>query len=378
MGGGAAGDVAARLYCSIPSKAGARGSEVGSNSEVYFSIERELLEKPQDVEEAHLALYLFNNKRLYSVLRELSSRARVTVVSTPLSAYDRRKIGYAREIYGGITDENQNLRLLIYPHMYVWHGAEYAEAGTSYSLHVKSGYITYRDGSCKLILTSCNMSPGDPYHSELAVVLEDPSCSSPYSAAFKKFFEELESLSIPWGSYRKCTENLQNELQVAFSFAFLGGYRLKDWSYRFVDAAFFTGPFITIRGEGSTHYARRRIVDAMRSAERRILVCAQHVHDIAPFNSYEGPTLIETLAAKKHENPRARGVVFQDPFTMLFARTVGEEISFGPLNIGVPRDELPARVEEAACSQELGFYTHVLQGQLDIYALSKEDVREVL
>ncbi|MEM4411394.1 MAG: ABC transporter ATP-binding protein [Thermofilum sp.] len=42
------------------------------------------------------------------------------------------------------------------------------------------------------------------------------------------------------------------------------------------------------------------------------------------------------------------GLVFQDPFSMLFARTVREEISFGPKNVGVPAQQLPGRVQEAA------------------------------
>lgn len=42
------------------------------------------------------------------------------------------------------------------------------------------------------------------------------------------------------------------------------------------------------------------------------------------------------------------GLVFQDPFSMLFAKTVWEEISFGPKNVGVPEQQLPARVQEAA------------------------------
>jgi len=57
---------------------------------------------------------------------------------------------------------------------------------------------------------------------------------------------------------------------------------------------------------------------------------------------------MSTRSKEVYELAPVVGLVFQDPFTMLFARTVREEISFGPLNIGVPRDELPARVEEAA------------------------------
>jgi len=45
---------------------------------------------------------------------------------------------------------------------------------------------------------------------------------------------------------------------------------------------------------------------------------------------------------------RARvGLVFQDPDDQLFMPTVAEDVAFGPLNLGLPREEVPARVEEA-------------------------------
>lgn len=45
---------------------------------------------------------------------------------------------------------------------------------------------------------------------------------------------------------------------------------------------------------------------------------------------------------------RARvGLVFQDPDDQLFMATVREDVAFGPLNLGLPRDEVLARVEEA-------------------------------
>jgi cobalt/nickel transport system ATP-binding protein len=45
---------------------------------------------------------------------------------------------------------------------------------------------------------------------------------------------------------------------------------------------------------------------------------------------------------------RARvGLVFQDPDDQLFMPTVAEDVSFGPLNQGLPRDEVERRVGEA-------------------------------
>lgn len=41
------------------------------------------------------------------------------------------------------------------------------------------------------------------------------------------------------------------------------------------------------------------------------------------------------------------GIVFQDPDTQLFSSNVRQEVSFGPLNLGLSRDEVLRRVEKA-------------------------------
>ncbi len=44
---------------------------------------------------------------------------------------------------------------------------------------------------------------------------------------------------------------------------------------------------------------------------------------------------------------RKVGIVFQDPDDQLFCPTVFDDVAFGPLNLGLPREEIEARVEEA-------------------------------
>jgi cobalt/nickel transport system ATP-binding protein len=44
---------------------------------------------------------------------------------------------------------------------------------------------------------------------------------------------------------------------------------------------------------------------------------------------------------------RQVGVVFQDPNDQLFCPTVYEDVAFGPLNLSVPEEEIPRRVERA-------------------------------
>ena len=54
---------------------------------------------------------------------------------------------------------------------------------------------------------------------------------------------------------------------------------------------------------------------------------------------------VATLALE--ELAQRVGYVFQDPDHQLFAATVVDEVAFGPTNVGVPADEVRARVDEA-------------------------------
>lgn len=47
------------------------------------------------------------------------------------------------------------------------------------------------------------------------------------------------------------------------------------------------------------------------------------------------------------------GLVFQDPDDQLFARTVGQDVAFGPVNLGFPADEVKARVKWALEATEI-------------------------
>jgi cobalt/nickel transport system ATP-binding protein len=54
------------------------------------------------------------------------------------------------------------------------------------------------------------------------------------------------------------------------------------------------------------------------------------------------------VGGKSAKKVRGRvGVVFQDPDDMLFMPTVTQDVAFGPSNLGLPEEEIPARVERA-------------------------------
>ncbi len=63
-----------------------------------------------------------------------------------------------------------------------------------------------------------------------------------------------------------------------------------------------------------------------------------------------GKVLIGGLEVKKENLVKIRrkvGIVFQDPDDQLFCPTVFDDVAFGPLNLGLPREQIKQRVEES-------------------------------
>jgi len=59
---------------------------------------------------------------------------------------------------------------------------------------------------------------------------------------------------------------------------------------------------------------------------------------------------IDGLPVLRENLPEVRrrvGLVFQDPDDQLFSPTVFDDVAFGPLNLGVPPDDIPKRVDAA-------------------------------
>jgi energy-coupling factor transporter ATP-binding protein EcfA2 len=85
------------------------------------------------------------------------------------------------------------------------------------------------------------------------------------------------------------------------------------------------------------------------------------------------PLKVQTLAARV-------GYVYQNPNHQLFARTVEDELEFGPRNLGVPEDEVEGRREEAieffglheyrkSHPYRIGFPLRKLVGMASIYTM---------
>jgi cobalt/nickel transport system ATP-binding protein len=69
------------------------------------------------------------------------------------------------------------------------------------------------------------------------------------------------------------------------------------------------------------------------------------------------------------------GLVFQDPDDQLFAATVAQDVSFGPINLGLPNDEVRHRVQESLKALDISDLaqrpTHMLSfGQKKLAAIA--------
>jgi energy-coupling factor transporter ATP-binding protein EcfA2 len=85
----------------------------------------------------------------------------------------------------------------------------------------------------------------------------------------------------------------------------------------------------------------------------------------------------DVTARPMHELAAMVGIGFQDPATQLsgVTDTVYEEVAFGPSNLGVPRDELIERVEEAIEGLGIGSLasrdpSHLSGGQMQLVAIA--------
>ncbi len=60
------------------------------------------------------------------------------------------------------------------------------------------------------------------------------------------------------------------------------------------------------------------------------------------------------------------GLVFQNPDDQLFSPTVFEDVAFGPLHMGLPEDEVRARVDAALEAVRMSSYRHRLSHHLSV------------
>jgi cobalt/nickel transport system ATP-binding protein len=124
-----------------------------------------------------------------------------------------------------------------------------------------------------------------------------------------------------------------------------------------------SGGSIEVRGLRYTYpdgQAALRGVDLSVASGERVAVLGPNgagkttlVLHLAGILAGEGTVTVSGLAltlddrATLKEIRRRVGLVFQDPDDQLFLPTVGEDVAFGPANLGLRGDALQARVDEA-------------------------------
>ncbi|NLX71549.1 MAG: hypothetical protein GX024_11820 [Clostridiales bacterium] len=290
-----------KAYCRKPASSSTshRFPEGGCPQLLY-----DLLEELKGASEIHIAAYLFNNPIYLDYIKSFVNQGcKVYITSLPIRGYDDKPVsvkGYDKKISGRemaikVYNEIQGVEgidLYIFPHMYMWYGALYADKGASYSFHVKAILAKFKNEEPKCILSSGNFMFTDPPHSDSFIVIQG---SEEHTQVFSRFFGDVESYSIPYSEYI----NLYKDAKSDFNYSFVG--KEIDLDPNFVKNCFFTAPFYTIGGIGSNHYAGQRIIDVIKNAKKRIWICAQHFHDVVSFDPARR-TIIDAIYNSHREN----------------------------------------------------------------------------
>ena len=287
-------------YCRIPKHCSEKLPQ-GSCPQLL----EDLIDELKGASEIHIAAYLFNNPIYVDFIESISKTGtKVHITSIPIQGYSEKRLkikGYdvkksAREMaiqaYGRLA-MCKNIQLSIFPHLYTWYGALYADGGASYSFHVKAIYAKFPGQENKCILSSGNFMFTDPPHSDSMIVLVG---AKEYERVFEAYFADLESLSIEFSDFQQHYKTYQDEFMYS-----LDGKEISIVQSHHQNCIF-TAPFYTVDGMGSNHFAGNRIIEIISAAQTRVWVCAQHFHDLVSFDPNR-KTIIRAIHEKFESCP---------------------------------------------------------------------------
>lgn len=252
-------------------------NDLGNSPKLLESLCAWLVKNKNRILSIDIALYLFNNKYLFSVLKQLAdSDCQVNIYSIPLEGYDTTpypitshkdnlclgkysKYDFAKEVYNEILKlGHPKLTLFIMPHMYIRSDnvSPFSRGKMPYSLHCKSYMVQFRNGSSYAGLTSSNFAVRDAQKIELA-------CIMPLGENEKKstmdFYQGLKENSIPASSF-----NSKNDYKH---------YEIKLRPIPKQSQAIYIAPFY----KNSSVDFENTLIHLIHTAKKRIVVAAQHI-----------------------------------------------------------------------------------------------------
>ncbi|MGP6147457.1 phospholipase D-like domain-containing protein [Jeotgalibaca sp. A122] len=240
----------------------------------------------ENITEINASLYLYNNPILHSFFKKLSEQGiKINIISIPLEGYDNSypkkitnlktsnfcfngkpvsKYDVADAIYkDSINYTNPNFRMYIFPHMYIRSRKvkKFSRGNMPYSLHIKSFYIKFKNGSHAVALTSSNLAVRDKIKDELMIICEN---FNNFRNSAQIFFTTLITNSISIESFNQ--QKKFNHYQIIKKPNYMVSEPEKNHN-------FYMGPFFYQSQSVFENY----LIDLVKKSKNRIYICGQHV-----------------------------------------------------------------------------------------------------
>lgn len=272
-----------------------RYTDVGCSPVFLEEFCKWLQNNASQIESVDIALYLFNNLKLYDTLENINQEGcRITIYSIPLEGYDTKsahvlniktgryshvsKYDLAKQIYDKLyVVSNESFSLRIVPHIFLRSKRirPFSRGEAPYSLHCKTAFIRFKDGRVFSVVTSSNMAVRDAEKHEVVVM---SILNRAEAQAARDFFIGLYQHSIPIGEFDGTREYTDHR-------AIIRPTPPKA-------CLMYVAPFY----RDSAFIFEDNIRTVIKKAKNRIIVCAQHIsayqyyfpkHFASPGTEYE-------------------------------------------------------------------------------------------